>query len=143
MTDLAREERIRLLGEVGLFRAVPVDGLAAIADATVEVSYEAGRTVARQGEVGTGFFLVVRGKVRVVRDGRPIATIDPGGFFGELSLLDPGPRVASVVAAEPTDLLALASWDFEAILASVPSVALAVLRVVAGRHRAVTEDYAS
>lgn len=143
MTDLGREERVELLREVGLFGAVPTEGLTVIADATVEVSYEAGRTVTRQGEVGTGFFLVVRGGVRVVRDGRPIATIGPGGFFGELSLLDRGPRVASVVAVEPTDLLALASWDFEAILATEPGVALGVLRVVAGRLRAVTEDHAS
>ncbi|MHB8459627.1 MAG: cyclic nucleotide-binding domain-containing protein [Candidatus Limnocylindrales bacterium] len=140
MTELSRADRIRLLRSVALFEGVPDAGLAAIADAASIVRFEADRTIARQGEVGTGFFLVVTGRVRVVRDGRLRATIEPGGFFGELSLLDRGPRVAAVVADEPSDLLALASWDLETILAEQPGVALAILRGVAARLRAVTED---
>jgi CRP/FNR family transcriptional regulator, cyclic AMP receptor protein len=138
---LSREERIERLRTVGLFHDFPPDGLAAIADAATEVSYPAGRTIVRQGEVGTGFFLIAAGLAKVIRDGTTLAELGPGEFFGELSLLDRGPRIAHVVAEEPTDCLAIASWDFEPILANSPGVALAILREVAHRLREVSEDH--
>ena len=141
MAGLTRDERIGRLREVALFHDVPEDGLAAIADAATEVSFDAGRQIVRQGEVGTGFFLVVSGRGRVVRDGATIDVLGPGQFFGELSLLDGQPRIAQVVADGPTECVALASWDFEAILASQPGIALAILREVARRLRAVSEDH--
>jgi len=97
--------------------------------------------IARQGEIGTAFFIVVSGRVRVVRDGAAVAHLGPGEFFGELSILDGGPRVAQVVADEPTVCLAIASWDFERVLREEPGVALAVLKVVAARLREVTSDH--
>jgi len=138
---LSREERIERLRGVGLFHDVPDEGLAAIADAATEIAFPAGRTIVRQGEVGTGFYLILAGTARVVRDGDTIADLGPGEFFGELSLLDGGPRIAQVVASEPTDCLAIASWDFEPILATKPGVALAILREVARRLRALSEDH--
>jgi CRP-like cAMP-binding protein len=141
MAGLGRDERMALLREVELFRGVADEGLAAIAAKATEVAFGAGRTIVRQGEVGTGFFLIVAGRARVVRDGETLDHLGPGQFFGELSLLDRQPRIAQVVAEEPTDCLALASWDFESILASEPGVALAILRGVAGRLRAVSEDH--
>ncbi|HTC85220.1 MAG TPA: cyclic nucleotide-binding domain-containing protein [Candidatus Acidoferrum sp.] len=135
-----RGERISLLRGVALFRGVSDEGLAAIADKATEVSYADGRTIVRQGEVGTGFFLILSGGATVIRDGVTIANLGPGQFLGELSLLDQQPRVANVLAAGPTRCLALASWDFETILASQPGVALAILRGVASRLRALSED---
>ncbi len=79
--------------------------------------------------------------VRVSRDGEVVARLGPGEFFGELSMLDGGPRIAQVAAEEPTSCLALASWDFERVLREEPGVALSVLRVVAGRLREVTTDH--
>ena len=70
--------------------------------------------IARQGEIGTGFFVVAEGRVRVVRDGDPRSELGPGEFFGELSVIDGAPRNAQVVAVEPTHCLGIASWDFEA-----------------------------
>ena len=67
-----------------------------------EIAFEAGRTIVRQGEVGTGFFLIASGQARVIRDGRTIAELGPGQFFGELSLLDQQPRIANVVAEYAT-----------------------------------------
>jgi CRP/FNR family cyclic AMP-dependent transcriptional regulator len=139
--DLTTDDRMALLRDVELFRGVADEGLAAIAAAATEVSFEAGRTIVRQGEVGTGFFMIVTGRARVVRDGETLNHLGPGQFFGELSLLDHEPRIAAVVAEEPTTCLALASWDFESILAGQPGVALAILRGVARRLRAVSEDH--
>ena len=96
--------------------------------------------IARQGEIGTGFFVVVDGAVRVVRDGQELAVLGPGEFFGELSVLDGKPRVAQVVTTGETRCLALATWDFEAVLLANPSLALAILRGLAERLRNRTEQ---
>jgi CRP/FNR family transcriptional regulator, cyclic AMP receptor protein len=138
---LTADRRTALIGACPLFRGLEADELGAVADAAIEVDFPAERVIARQGEVGTGFFIVVDGRVRVVRDGTAVAHLGPGEFFGELSLLDGGPRVAQVVAETPTTCLALASWDFERVLRDEPGVALAVLKVVAARLREITEDH--
>lgn len=138
---LTQDRRAELLGACPLFRGLDSAGLAAVAVAAIEVEFPADRVIARQGEIGTGFFVVVDGSVRVVRDGTIVARLGPGEFFGELSVLDGGPRVAQVLAAEPTRCLALASWDFERVLREEPAVALSVLRVVAARLREVTNDH--
>ena len=139
MAGLTEQERVSLLREVGLVREVGDEGLAAVAAKATEIAFEAGRMIVRQGEVGTGFFMVARGAVRVVRDGATIARLGPGDFFGELSVLDGRPRVAQVVADEPTVCLALATWDFEAVVTEHPAVALAIMRGLAGRLRGLTE----
>src|SRR4029079_8149878 len=98
-----------------------------------EIELPAERPVVRQGEVGTGFYLVVSGGVRVVRDGEVLARLGPGEFFGELSVLDGQPRIAQVVTDEPTTCLAIASWDFERLLLAEPALTVAILRGVARR----------
>ncbi|MFP5343015.1 MAG: Crp/Fnr family transcriptional regulator [Candidatus Limnocylindria bacterium] len=138
---ITTDRRTALLAATPLFAAVDPDGLERIAARTVDVDFPSGHVIARQGEIGTGFFLVVSGQVRVVRGGETVATLGPGEFFGELSILDGKPRTAQVVAAEPTVCLALASWDFEAIVAEQPAVALAVLRGLATRLRSLTEAH--
>ena len=138
---LTHDRRVELIGGCPLFRGVDGTGLEAVARAAIEVDFPAGRVIAREGEIGTGFFVVVEGLVRVVRGAHVVAQLGPGEFFGELSVLDGGPRVAQVVAEQPTRCLALASWDFERVLREEPGVALAVLRVVAGRLREVTTDH--
>jgi CRP/FNR family cyclic AMP-dependent transcriptional regulator len=137
---LTADRRAELLGGCPLFRGLVPDDLAAVAAAAIEVEFPAERVIAREGEIGTGFFIVARGRVRIVRSGAIVAHLGPGEFFGELSVLDGGPRVAQVVTEEPTTCLALASWDFERVLREEPGVALAVLRVVAARLREVTTD---
>jgi len=138
---LSRDEKAELLASVELFTGVDAESLGAIADRSVEVSYPAGRWIVRQGEIGTGFFLLVTGRARVVRDDRLLATLGPGAFFGELSLLDQQPRIANVITEEPTDCLALASWDFDALLAEHPRIAVALLRGLARRVRASAEQH--
>jgi CRP-like cAMP-binding protein len=138
---LTADRRAELIGGCRLFQGLDHGDLAAVAAAAIEVDFPADRVIARQGEIGTGFFIVVDGRVRVVRDGTVVATMGPGEFFGELSVLDGGPRVAQVVAAVPTSCLAIPTWEFEKVLREEPGVALAVLRVVAARLREVTTDH--
>lgn len=136
---LTHDRKAELLAAAPLFDGIDADGLAALAGRVVEVEFPAGGVIARQGDVGTGFFVVASGSVHVIRDGRTIATLGVGEFFGELSVLDGLPRTAQVVAAEPTVCLGLATWEFEAVVREQPSVALAVMRGLATRLRGLTE----
>jgi CRP/FNR family transcriptional regulator, cyclic AMP receptor protein len=137
---LTQDRRSELLAGCRLFAGVAPSDLSAVAGRAVEVDFPANHVIARQGEIGTGFFLVVSGSVRVIRGGEDVAKLGPGEFFGELSVLDGLPRVAQVVTAEPTRCLALASWDFEQALTESPTLALSILRGLATRLRSVTEQ---
>ena len=137
---LTQDRRAELLGGCPLFRGIDAAGLAGLAELATSVDFPAGHVIARQGEIGTGFFVVISGMVRVVRDGEVVARLGGGEFFGELSVLDRQPRNASVIAEVPTSCLALASWDFEKVLLEQPALTLAILRGVAARLREVTES---
>ena len=138
---LSRERKIELLGAMPLFEGLDADDLGGVADRTVEVDYGQGGVIVREGEIGTGFFVIVSGQVRVVRDGETVSTLGPGEFFGELSVLDHRPRNAQVAAVGPTTCLALASWDLEGVITDQPRVALSMLRVLATRLRDVTDAH--
>ena len=138
---LTTNRRVELLASVGLFTGIEAADLQRVAERAIEVNFAADRPIVRQGEVGTGFFLLVDGHAQVVRDGARIAELAPGDFFGELSLLDHQPRMASVVATGPTTCLAIASWEFDALLESQPRLAVAILRGVARRLRAASEEH--
>ena len=135
---LSTSQRAELLGGVGLFAVLTAEDRAAFAGAAIEVSFPEGRRIARQGEIETGFFLVLAGSATVVRNGQPIATIQPGGFFGELSLLDGSPRTATVTADEDTSCLALPTWEFQRLIRERPGFALPILKEAARRIRALS-----
>jgi CRP-like cAMP-binding protein len=137
---LTTSERAVLLGGVGLFAVLNPEDRAAFADAAIEVSFPEGRRIARQGEVETGFFLVLAGSATVTRNGRPVATIEPGGFFGELSLLDGSPRTATVTADAATTCLALPTWEFQRLIRERPGFALPILKEAARRIRALSSE---
>jgi CRP-like cAMP-binding protein len=138
---LTRDQKAELLRSVELFAGLDAEGLASIGDHATEVSYPAGRWIVRQGEIGTGFFLIMSGRARVVRDDDLLTELGPGDFFGELSLVDQQPRIAHVITNEPTDCLAIASWDFEALLETQPRLTLALLRGVVRRLRETGERH--
>ncbi len=134
------DRRSELRAGCPLFRGIDAAGLEALATKATQVDFPAGHVIARQGEIGTGFFVVIEGRVRVVRDGQVIATLGPGEFFGELSVLDRQPRNAMVSAEVETTCLALAAWDFDAVLLEQPRLTLAILRGVAARLRQVSDS---
>lgn len=138
---MTRDRRAELLAACPLFTGIGADELQMVAETASEVEFPAGAVIARAGEIGTGFFIVVDGRVRVVRDGQVIATLGPGEFFGELSVLDGQPRNAQVSAEVPTRCLALPTWEFERVLLEHPQLALAILRGLARRLRAVVEEH--
>jgi CRP/FNR family cyclic AMP-dependent transcriptional regulator len=141
--SLTVERRAELFAACQLFGGLDAGGLGALAAVAQEIEFPAGHVIARQDDIGTGFFVVVSGRVRVIREGTTLATLGPGDFFGELSVIDHEPRNASVVAAEPVVCLALASWDFDAVLLAEPAIAVGILRGIARRLRTATSTIAA
>ncbi len=132
---LTTEAKRELLATTELFAGADAASLHLLAERTVEADLPAGYVLVRQGEDGTGLFLIVSGGVRVVHDGGTVARLGPGEVVGELAVLDRQPRAAQVVTDEPTVCLALAAWDLEAVIRGQPEVALSLLRVLSRRLR--------
>ena len=113
-----------------------------LASVAGEQEFAAGAFIVRQGQVGTGLYLIVDGSVNVVRGaGDVVATLKPGDFFGELSVVDQQPRNANVQATEPTTVLAVASWDLLSLLEHDPALALNMIKGLAARVRAAGEQH--
>src|SRR4051812_5296398 len=138
---LAASHREAIISACPLFKGLDAHGAAAFADVALEVAFPADRVIAREGEIGSGMFILVEGHVRVVRDGNVVTHLGAGEFFGELSVLDGAPRNASVWADVPTTCLAVSTWDAERVMREEPGVALALLRVLAGRLREAVADH--
>lgn len=135
---MSREERAgreAALRRAPLFADLPARVIRAIADVTMVKRYPAGREIVREGVRGSSFFVVLEGRARAKRRDRTLGRIGPGEFFGEISLLDPGPRTATVVAETPLVCLDLAGADFRELLARDVRLALRILRELARRVR--------
>jgi CRP-like cAMP-binding protein len=127
------------LSRVPLFANCTPAEIAAIAAVAQEHSFESGQIIVTQGTPGQAFYLILTGKVEIVRDSNSLGAFGPGDFFGEMSLLDQAPRSATIRALEPTTCLMLSSWDFKAVLEGHPSIAVKLLEVLSRRLRVADE----
>jgi CRP/FNR family cyclic AMP-dependent transcriptional regulator len=134
---VAQDDITARLAAVPIFSGCSRKELAIIARAAKPVAHKAGAVIAREGERGIGLFLILEGTCTVSIGGRKKSTLGPGQFFGEIALLDGGPRTATVAADTDVRLLGLTEWMFRGLLAEHPSIALKTLESVAGRLRAV------
>lgn len=123
------------LARVPMFSACADKELEAIARRTTDVSLPAGEVVIEEGRVGYEFFVLTEGEVQVTRGNQVLAKLGPGDFFGELALLERGPRTATVTALTPIEAVVLTAQEFDAFLEEVPSVARTILQGVARRLR--------
>jgi CRP/FNR family cyclic AMP-dependent transcriptional regulator len=131
----SRNAKVELLRGVSLFSACSNRELTRIASLADEIEVPEGRVLIRQGEPGREFFVIVEGKAKVSGRGRKAKALGPGAGLGELSLLDQGPRSATVTATSDMYLLVLDSRSFSSLIAEVPSVAGKIFRVMAERLR--------
>jgi CRP-like cAMP-binding protein len=107
---------VELLRSVPLFSSLSNHDLSQVADRMKEVNFSAGTSVAQQGESGVGFHLVVDGTAEVSRDGDVLTHLGHGGYFGEIGLIDGGPRSATVTATTDLTTVSLVGWDFTPLL---------------------------
>ena len=105
-------EHLHLLRSAPMFAALGPAELERLARTVEEESVAPGTAVCVQGEAGDRFYLVERGAARVVRDGRSVASLGSGDFFGEIALLRDIPRTATVEAVSELDLLVLERGPF-------------------------------
>jgi CRP-like cAMP-binding protein len=132
---LTDEEKAAVLARLPLFEGISSDSLARLTAVVGEQDFAAGQFIVRQGQVGTGLYVVLSGRVRVVRGSDELAVLAPGDFFGELAVIDQRPRAASVEAVEPTRCLALASWDLLELLEHDSKLSLNLIRGMVARIR--------
>lgn len=133
---MAHEE---FLARVPIFASCTPDEIAAIAAVAQESYFQPGQIIVTQGTPGQAFYMVLSGRVEIVRDSTSLGAFGPGDFFGEMSLLDSAPRSATIRALDPTQCLMLSSWDFKALLERHPSIAIKLLEVLSRRLRVADE----
>jgi CRP/FNR family transcriptional regulator, cyclic AMP receptor protein len=132
---MARQSHLDHLASVSLFSACSKKELQAVARASDEVSLSAGRHLCEQGSIGREAFIILSGTAEARRNGRKVAEYGPGDCFGELALLDHGPRTATVTAVTDLNVLVLGAREFAAVLDEVPPVAHKMLKALASRIR--------
>jgi CRP-like cAMP-binding protein len=123
------------LSTIWLFSACTARERKTLRRAFEEVAVPAGKVLTEEGAIGREFFLILEGKASVLHDGRSVATLGPYQYFGELSLLDRGPRTATVVADTDMRLLVLSQREFNGILETVPTMTRKLLGIMAARLR--------
>ena len=131
-----RDAKLELLGNVRLFSTCNKRELARIASLVDEVEAPKGKVLVRQGDTGEECFVIAEGKAKATMRGEGTAALGPGSFFGEMSLLDQGPRSATVTAETDMRLLVLGSREFSSLVNEVPTVAVRIMRGLAERLRA-------
>ena len=134
------QETVGFLNRVPLLRGLKKRQLERLAERFVPREYAAGQAIVTQDKGGEGFFIIESGQAEVIRersDGEKVVvnTFGPTDFFGELALLDDGPRTASVVATEETQCLVLTRWDFLGVLKQDVDMAIVILEELAKRFR--------
>ena len=126
------KESVARLAKVPLFSDCSQRDLQTIARVVREIPHRAGTVIAVEGDPGVGLFVILDG------GGRKKATLGPGDFFGEIALLDGGPRTATVTAKTDVNLLGLTEWVFRGLMTEHPSIALKTLQQMAARLRSAT-----
>jgi CRP-like cAMP-binding protein len=119
---------------VPLFGGCTDKELAFIASRTDEIDIPAGKVLTEKGKSGGDFFIILEGQAEVDADqGR--RTLGPGDFFGEIALIDNGPRTATVKATTPMRCLVLGHAQFRDVLHQNGEIAVKILRAVTERLR--------
>ncbi len=129
----------KLLGDLPLFSACTSRELSRVAAVARRVDAERGDVLATEGRPGRLFYVIENGSARVLIGDNEVATLGAGESFGEMALLDQGPRSATVVAREPMTLYVIDAQDFGKLLEDVPFLTRKILRGVSNRLRGAEE----
>src|SRR5436853_5008683 len=121
------------LAKVPLFRACSKQDLRLIAKLADYDTCRAGEVLVREGRRGNELYVIVNGEAEVSRDGETVATLKPGDYFGELAVLRPAPRTATVTAKSDLDVLIVTSRELAIMVSDVPLFARKLLTGMAGR----------
>lgn len=118
-----------------LFQGLSRKELRSVAQAGKTVTFQPGRVIVKEGDPGVAFHLILSGQAKVTVNGRVRAKLGPGDHFGEMSLIDKEPRVASVTAQTQVENFVISTWNFQRLLKDSPSIAVKLLIEMTGRLR--------
>ncbi len=127
-----------LLRKVELFESLSGRDLKKLADSFKESTFSSGDVIATEGQRGVGFFVISDGIVDYTINDERVGTGGPGDYFGEVALIDDGPRTATVTATTDVTAYGLTSWEFRPLVEENASIAWELLQKMAGRLRAAT-----
>ena len=139
---LSTVEKVLILKTVSMFNQTPDNVLADVADLLEELDVSENETIFKQGDSGDSLYVILDGKVRVHDGERLLNYLGEREVFGEMALLDPEPRLASVTAVESTRLFRLDQAPFYELMAERPEVATGIIRVLTGHLRNRVRDIA-
>ena len=131
----SKSAQLEHLRSVALFDGCSKRELQAIQKAGDEITMTEGTLIVDQGQMGREAFVLLDGSVVVRRNGRKITSLEPGAIIGELSLLDHGPRTASVICETDCTLFVLDQRHFQKVVEQHPQIAMKLLGTLAGRIR--------
>jgi putative ABC transport system ATP-binding protein len=137
VSDIVLNDALRIcefLKGVEAFKNLTPHELTNVAERMTRRQYMPGETIIREGEVGEELFLISEGEVEVDREGREVARLGPGDFFGELALMSGNPRNANVIATRPVDTYVLGKSDFDSAIQASASFREQLRRVYFARH---------
>jgi CRP/FNR family transcriptional regulator, cyclic AMP receptor protein len=135
-----QDKKVESLKRAPLFEGLSRKELVQLARLSDDLEVPSGRVLCKEGDRGREFFVLVEGKVDVARKGRRVATLGPGDFVGEISLLEQTPRTATVTANTPLRFFVLTARDFRRVVDENPSVERKVLRALARRVLELSRD---
>lgn len=128
-------ERVAFLKSINIFAETPDHILASVARIIEEIEVDAGENFIQEGEPGDCLYIVIEGQVRVHSNERTLQILGPGKIVGELALLDPEPRSASVAAVDNAYLFRIDKQPFDEVMADRPEIALGIIRTLTRRIR--------
>ncbi len=131
----SRSEQVNLLSGVELFAGLTKKEAGKVLQFMRDLNFAAGKVMVQEGDNGGRFFLIVSGTAVVTRNGRRVRKLGPGDSFGDIALIDGGPRSATVTAETPITTMSLAIWNFKAALLENPSITYKLLLVLCKRLR--------
>jgi len=123
------------LSRVPLLAGIGRRELKRLVDRMSERTFTEGEVAVEEGRGGAGFWLIQDGSATVSIGGEIIRTLGSGDYFGEIALLDDGPRTATVTAGTDLRCLGMATWEFRPFVLEHPDVALTMLQALARRLR--------
>jgi CRP-like cAMP-binding protein len=140
MRLFSQDTKVQALKGIPLFAGLTRKELLQLERVCEDLEVQPGRVLCTEGETGREFFVLVDGKVQVIRKGRRVATLTGGDFVGEIALVTELPRTATVTAETPVRLFVLTSREFHAVLDQNPKVERKVLRALARRLAESSSD---
>jgi CRP/FNR family transcriptional regulator, cyclic AMP receptor protein len=130
---LRKDAKVALIEQVPLFTHCTRKELGEIAALADELDLKEGTTLTTEGKSGREFFAIVEGEADVVMNGKWVATLSQGDFFGEIALLTGRPRTATVQATSPIRVLVITARGFSSLLDKSPEIQRKILLALAER----------